>query len=214
MRDRELGRGGTATAEKKPKAPADHRQGARTSAIRIDRVRDAVERERQHQLAGARRPAKRALGLAHALAGANDAPQDIGQARACARDRVVEAALGVELRSVEVEARLADPPRPRATGAASHAIVTRGASCARSQSLRRRSPASNWRWLTRPRENNQPSGDSARLTVTERRLIDRSRVAHRSQSIARPRPGVRQHSASVMLAPSSNREPLATAANL
>jgi hypothetical protein len=27
MRDRELGRGGTATAEKKAKAPADHRQG-------------------------------------------------------------------------------------------------------------------------------------------------------------------------------------------
>ena len=27
LRDRELGRGGTATAQKKPKAPADHRQG-------------------------------------------------------------------------------------------------------------------------------------------------------------------------------------------
>ena len=27
MRDRDLGRGGTATAEKKPEAPADHRQG-------------------------------------------------------------------------------------------------------------------------------------------------------------------------------------------
>jgi hypothetical protein len=27
MRDRELGRGGIATAGKKPKAPADHRQG-------------------------------------------------------------------------------------------------------------------------------------------------------------------------------------------
>jgi len=27
LRDRELGRGNTATAEKKPKAPADHRTG-------------------------------------------------------------------------------------------------------------------------------------------------------------------------------------------
>jgi hypothetical protein len=27
LRDRDLGRGGTATAQKKPKAPADHRQG-------------------------------------------------------------------------------------------------------------------------------------------------------------------------------------------
>ena len=27
LRDRDLGRGGTATAHKKPKAPADHRQG-------------------------------------------------------------------------------------------------------------------------------------------------------------------------------------------
>lgn len=27
IRDRELGRGGPATAEKKPKAPADHRHG-------------------------------------------------------------------------------------------------------------------------------------------------------------------------------------------
>jgi hypothetical protein len=27
LRDRELGRGGTATADKKPKAPTDHRTG-------------------------------------------------------------------------------------------------------------------------------------------------------------------------------------------
>ena len=27
LRDRDLGRGGTVTAQKKPKAPADHRQG-------------------------------------------------------------------------------------------------------------------------------------------------------------------------------------------
>lgn len=27
LRERDLGRGGTATAHKKPKAPADHRQG-------------------------------------------------------------------------------------------------------------------------------------------------------------------------------------------
>ena len=57
------------------------------------------------------------------------------------------------------------PPRPRATGAASQRIVTCGSSCARSQSQRSRSPASNWRWLTWPRANSQPSGLSARLTV-------------------------------------------------
>ena len=59
-------------------------------------------------------------------------------------------------------------PVPRAIGAASHAIVTCGASSDRSQSIRSRSPASNWSRLTKPRASSQPSGDSARLTVTDR----------------------------------------------
>src|SRR5688572_15435574 len=62
----------------------------------------------------------------------------------------------------------AAPPRPRAIGAASHAMVTLGARADRSQSSRSRSPASYWLRVTRPRANSQPSGDSARLTVTER----------------------------------------------
>jgi hypothetical protein len=47
-------------------------------------------------------------------------------------------------------------------------MVTRGASWARSQSLRSLSPASNWRRLKCPLANSHPSGDSAMFTVTER----------------------------------------------
>ena len=75
-------------------------------------------------------------------------------------------------------------------GAASQRIVTGGASCARSQSARSVSPASNWRALTSPRALSQPSGDSARLTVTVRAALalasaDRrpSRGSGRSASI-------------------------------
>jgi hypothetical protein len=39
LRDRELGRGGTATSVKKPKAPADHRQGEHDSAPKTQRTR-------------------------------------------------------------------------------------------------------------------------------------------------------------------------------
>jgi hypothetical protein len=39
MRDRELGRGGTATAQKKPKAPADHRQGQQDKSPKTHRMR-------------------------------------------------------------------------------------------------------------------------------------------------------------------------------
>jgi hypothetical protein len=39
MRDRELGRGDTAIAVKKPKAPADHRQGQQDSAPKTQRTR-------------------------------------------------------------------------------------------------------------------------------------------------------------------------------
>jgi hypothetical protein len=39
LRDRELGRGGTATSGKKPKAPADHRQGQQDSAPKTQRTR-------------------------------------------------------------------------------------------------------------------------------------------------------------------------------
>jgi hypothetical protein len=39
LRDRELGRGGPATGGKKPKAPADHRQGQQDSAPKSQRTR-------------------------------------------------------------------------------------------------------------------------------------------------------------------------------
>jgi hypothetical protein len=39
LRDRELGRGGTATGGKKAKAPADHRQGQQDSAPKTQRTR-------------------------------------------------------------------------------------------------------------------------------------------------------------------------------
>jgi hypothetical protein len=39
LRDRELGRGNTATAEKKPKAPADHRQGQQEKAPKTHGMR-------------------------------------------------------------------------------------------------------------------------------------------------------------------------------
>jgi len=39
MRDRELGREDTATGVKKPKAPADHRQGRQDSAPKTQRTR-------------------------------------------------------------------------------------------------------------------------------------------------------------------------------
>ena len=73
-------------------------------------------------------------------------------------DRGVEPPLRVDLAAAEI-GPAADPLRPRATGAASQVIVTRGESWARSQSHRNRSPASNWRWLTSPRAFSQPSGD-------------------------------------------------------
>jgi hypothetical protein len=39
LRDRELGRGGTATGRKEPKAPADHREGQQDSAPKTQRTR-------------------------------------------------------------------------------------------------------------------------------------------------------------------------------
>lgn len=41
-------------------------------------IRDAVEREAQHELTRARRPAERGFGVAHPLARADHAPQDVG----------------------------------------------------------------------------------------------------------------------------------------
>ena len=99
------------------------RRAARTNARVI--VGDPVEREGQHELAGARRPAKRGFGIPHPFAGADDAPQDVGQARTGCGDRSIEAALGIELRAVEVRvrpirrgpARPAPSPRPWSPGA-------------------------------------------------------------------------------------------------
>jgi hypothetical protein len=66
--------GGRREEAESARRPPDRAQGL---AQPIE-VRDAVECERQHQLARARRPAKRTLRLAHAFAGTDDAPQDVG----------------------------------------------------------------------------------------------------------------------------------------
>ena len=76
-------------------------------------VRDPVEREAQHQLAGAGRPAERGFRLAHALAGADDPPQDVGQARPGRGDRRSKrrrASIWAALRSIPAD----EPPRWRA----------------------------------------------------------------------------------------------------
>ena len=83
-------------------------------------------------------------------------------------DRRFEAALGGELRLGRARPDRPGRARRAPAGAASQRIVTDGASWARSQSARSCSPASNWRALISPRAFSQPSGDSARLTVTLR----------------------------------------------
>src|SRR4029079_2792981 len=60
------------------------------------------------------------------------------------------------------------PLRALVIGAASQIIVTRVDSSARSQSFLKLSPASNCRLVTNPLANSHPSGDSVRLTVTDR----------------------------------------------
>ena len=97
-------------------------------------------------------------------------------ARPGAGDCIVEPPLGVDLRTVR-SGRGAEPPRPRATGAASHAIVTRGDSCARSQS---REPLA--------RIELAPADKAAREQPAERRFgqvyRDRARGASASRRAA------------------------------
>src|SRR3546814_11245215 len=61
-------------------------------------IGEAIEREAEDELARARRPAERAVGHRHPLTRAHHAPQDVRKPRAHARDRGIEAALGVDLR--------------------------------------------------------------------------------------------------------------------
>src|SRR3546814_13991617 len=61
-------------------------------------IGEAIEREAEDELARARRPAERAFGHRHPLTRAHHAPQDVRKPRAHARDRGIEAALGVDLR--------------------------------------------------------------------------------------------------------------------
>ena len=61
-----------------------------------------VEREREHELACSRRPAERGFRLAHAFAGTDHPPQDVGQAGAGGVDRRVEAPLRVDLRAAQI----------------------------------------------------------------------------------------------------------------
>ncbi len=68
-------------------------------------VRDAVEREGQHELSSPRGPAERGFGVTHAFAGADDAPKDVCEARTRAFDRLIEPTLGVELGPVEIRRR-------------------------------------------------------------------------------------------------------------
>ena len=71
MRDRELGRGGTATTGKKAKAGSARQvENSRDAVV----IRDAIERETQDELASTRGPSERRLGITHPLAGANDPP--------------------------------------------------------------------------------------------------------------------------------------------
>ena len=189
IRGRELGRRETTSAR------PPHRAQALADLVK---GRDSIERQAQHQLACARRPAERRFGIAHSLACTDHPPQNVGESRAGAGDRRVETALA-SIWAALGSGSDAEPPRPGATGAASHAIVTRGASCARSQSHLSRSPASYWRLLTKPRASSQPSGDSSMLTVTDRRpplpcsdaipcSTDRCTSSRRSHSAMVPSP--------------------------
>ena len=70
-------------------------------------IRQPVEREAEHELAGARRPAERALGVAHALARADHPPEHVGEAgrrppappRRTARRAAIWASVGVRRRA-------------------------------------------------------------------------------------------------------------------
>ena len=104
-------------------------------------VRDAVERERQHQLARSSRPAQRSLRLAHPLTGTNHAPQNVGEPGPALRDSIVEPPLRIDLRAVRSVHRPSrrGPARPERRPRS----WSRAGELARSQSLRSRSPASN-----------------------------------------------------------------------
>ena len=73
---------------------------------------DSVERERQDQLAGPRRPAERGFRIAHSFPGADHAPKDVGETGPGAGDCRVEAALRVDLRAGEIEPSLPGRARP------------------------------------------------------------------------------------------------------
>ena len=102
-----------------------------------------------------------------ALAGADHAPQDVGEPCARRRDRAVEPRPGGDL---PLARRRARPPLA-AIRTASQRIVIAGrelrASPNRRAAARRRRTGGRSRW---PRACSQLSGDSARLTVTLRRL--------------------------------------------
>ena len=68
-------------------------------------VGDAVERERQHQLASSRGPAQCAFGVAHPLAGANHPPQDVGEAGTRRGDSGVEPTSRIDLGASEIGLR-------------------------------------------------------------------------------------------------------------
>src|SRR4029079_5086315 len=102
------------SAAEPPHAPArsPHRpQGQSNSII----SRDAIECERQDQLARPRRPAERGFRVAHPFAGTDDPPQYVRKPWSGGGGRPIEAAPRVELSAVEVypNRRSASPPSDR-----------------------------------------------------------------------------------------------------
>ena len=131
-------------------------------------VREPVEREGEHQLAGPRRPAERLLGVAHALARADHPPEHVAQA--AARPPSPPRRSGVARRPGRGSAPARRPARAHSCPAAARPSASSPSARAppAPSPPRNFSPAANCRSLTSPRDLSQPSGDSARLTVTDR----------------------------------------------
>ena len=183
----------TPASARAPKAARPDRPPAVSgNAVKIG---DPVEREAEHQLARARRPAERGLGLAHPLPGADDPPHDVGSApaRRCRPRRRTGAArrsatsTGRAPRRAR-RARAASAPRPSASSPAGRAAPAPS----RSAAARRHRIGARLTW---PRACSQPSGLSARLTVTRPR---RTRAA----CAARRAPGRRTSARSISNLPS------------
>ena len=187
MRDRSRGRGDPTPDRRKPKAPADHRAGPQGlsgsgSSRRSGRARGSAPACRPAPASRARfRPRACPRPRRRSATGYRRGP---GPALAIAASKRRRASICAPVRSGSGADAAAARARPAPQ---SHAMVTRGASCAALPIGAQPLPGVELALADSPRANSQPSGDSARLTVTERRPAarparsDASRLRRRSR---------------------------------